>query len=230
MPLTIGWRRPTILLPVDCGSWTADKRRVVLAHELSHVARHDVFWQVAARLACAVYWFHPLAWLAERRLRVERELACDDAVLRFGQPARPVRRRAAWTSPLAVGRRPCAGAAVIAMACRHPIQRRIRAILQPGLNRLPVGPRTGKLLFASALLLVVLAAGLHPFAPPQVKADPPKSAADAAKRGRSKVLISLREMSPHKQSLKSPTFARYGSGSSMKPASRSRARRSSSRA
>ncbi len=170
VPLTIGWRRPTILLPIDCRSWTAEKRRVVLAHELSHVARHDVFWQVAARLACVVYWFHPLAWLAERRLRVERELACDDAVLRSG--SQPGQYAAVLLDvAAAVGRRPCTGAAVIAMACRHPIQRRIRAILQPGLNRLPVGPRTGRLLLASALLLVVLAAGLHPFAPPQVKAD-----------------------------------------------------------
>ena len=65
---------------------------------------------------------------------------------------------------------------MIAMACRHPIQRRIRAILKPGLNRLPVGPRTGRLLFAAALLLVVLAAGLHPFAPPPVKAEPRNAA------------------------------------------------------
>lgn len=178
VPLTIGWRRPTILLPVDCGCWTADKRRVVLAHELSHVARHDVFWQVVARLACAVYWFHPLAWLAERRMRVERELACDDAVLRSGsepdQYATVLLDVAA-----AIRHRPHARAAAIAMACRHPIQRRIRAILQPGLNRLPVGPRTGRLLLGAALLLVVLAAGLHPFAPPPVIADPPNATAGA---------------------------------------------------
>ena len=180
VPLTIGWCRPTIVLPVDCESWTDDKRRVVLAHEMSHVARHDVFWQVVARLACAVYWFHPLVWLAERRMRVERELACDDAVLRLGsQPDQ-------YASVLldvaaAISRRSPTAAAAIAMACRHPIQRRIRAILQPELNRLPVGPRMGRLLLASALLLVVLASGLHPFAPPKVKADNPKTTAAASK-------------------------------------------------
>ena len=177
VPLTIGWRRPTILLPVDCTCWTAAKRRVVLAHELSHVARHDVFWQVVARLACSVYWFHPLAWLGERRMRVERELACDDAVLRSGN--QPGQYAAVLLDvAAAIRRRPC-GAAAIAMACRHPIQRRIRAILQPGLNRLPVGPRTGRLSLATALLLVVLAAGLHPFTPLQVKADPAESTAVA---------------------------------------------------
>ena len=171
VPLVVGWRRPKILLPVDCKCWTVEKRRAVLAHELSHVARHDVFWQIVARLACAVYWFHPLAWLAERRMRVERELACDDAVLRSG--SQPDEYAAVLLDvAAAVSRRPRARAAGIAMACRHPIQRRIRAILEPGHNRLPVGPRTGRLLLAAALLLAVLAAGLHPFAPPQVKADP----------------------------------------------------------
>ena len=171
VPLAVGWRRPKILLPVDCRCWAAEKRRVVLAHELSHVARHDVFLQIVARLACAVYWFHPLAWLAERRMRVERELACDDAVLRSG--SQPDQYAAVLLDmAAAVGRRPRARAAAIAMACRHPIQRRIRAILEPGLNRLPVGPRMGRLLLAGTLLLVVLAGGLHPFAPPQVKAEP----------------------------------------------------------
>ncbi|MGO9108872.1 MAG: carboxypeptidase regulatory-like domain-containing protein, partial [Thermoguttaceae bacterium] len=174
VPLTIGWRRPTIVLPVDCRCWMAGKRRVVLAHELSHVARHDVFWQIVARLACAVHWFHPLAWLAERRMRVERELACDDAVLRSGsQPGQYA--TVLLDVAAAIRRRPHTSAAAIAMTCRHPIQRRIRAILQPGLNRLPVSPRMGRLLLVAALLLVVLAAGLHPFAPPQVKADPAKS-------------------------------------------------------
>ncbi len=180
VPLMIGWRRPKIVLPMDCNTWTDDKRRVVLAHELSHIARHDVFWQVVARLACAVYWFHPLAWLAERRMRMERELACDDAVLRLG--AQPRQYAAVLLDvAAAISYRPPAAATAIAMACRHPIQRRIRAILEPGLNRLPVGPRTGKLLLAAALLLVVLTAGLHPFSPPQVKAENPKSEADAAK-------------------------------------------------
>jgi len=84
VPLTISWRKPKIVLPTDCVSWAGDKRRAVLAHELSHVARRDVFWQVVARLACTVYWVHPLVWLGERRMRIERELACDDAVLRLG--------------------------------------------------------------------------------------------------------------------------------------------------
>ena len=84
MPLVWGWRRPIILLPVECVGWTADRRRAVLAHELAHVARGDVPALFLSHLTSALHWFNPLVWILKRRLAVERELACDDAVIALG--------------------------------------------------------------------------------------------------------------------------------------------------
>ena len=84
MPLTWGIFRPPILLPAGAAQWSEDRLRIVFAHELAHIARRDWLWQVLAELSCAVYWFHPLSWLAAVRLRRESECACDDSVLNSG--------------------------------------------------------------------------------------------------------------------------------------------------
>ena len=65
-------------------SWSALRRRLVLTHEFSHIKGHDWLVQILVKLACAVYWFNPLVWLAARRLFIEREQACDNDVIAAG--------------------------------------------------------------------------------------------------------------------------------------------------
>lgn len=88
MPMLWGHLRPKLLIPAQAESWSADRRWVVLLHELAHARRWDCTTKVLAHLACAVYWFNPLSWLAFRQLQNEAERACDDLVIAAGsEPA-----------------------------------------------------------------------------------------------------------------------------------------------
>lgn len=85
-PATAGWLNPVILLPEICeqfsdGSELAD----VLYHELVHVGRRDYLWAGVSDLVRCVLFFHPAVWKARQHMRVQRELACDVAVV-TGRP------------------------------------------------------------------------------------------------------------------------------------------------
>lgn len=145
-PATFGRR---ILLPASAKNWTDEKLRIVLLHERAHLARQDTLLGVIGDAACAVYWFHPLAWLVAARAGLERERACDDRVLDAG--IAPGDYAAAM---LDVARAMMRGhAAAMPMAEVSHIERRIRAILDPNTRR-----RSAHAL--AALVCVVAAAPL----------------------------------------------------------------------
>lgn len=87
VPLTWGVIRSVVLLPESARDWAEPMKRTVLLHELAHVRRGDVACQLLGRIACTLFWFHPLAWYGLRRLRQEGEQACDDAVVFSGEKA-----------------------------------------------------------------------------------------------------------------------------------------------
>lgn len=186
MPMVWGVTRPVILLPAAATGWPAELRRDVLLHELAHVRRYDYLNQLIARLACAVHWFNPLAWMAARRLRAERERACDDQVLRTG--ASPC-DYAEHLIAVARGLRPAArGTMGIAMAGRSAFGERVAALLDARCAR---GILTSGLLLRSGLgaaCLVVPLAAMHPGAraisevppPGQIVGPPPSANARAA--------------------------------------------------
>ncbi|MDW2980854.1 TonB family protein [Rhodanobacter sp. KK11] len=82
-PAVLWAPRSLVLLPPDfMQRFDAAERRLILRHELAHLERGDVLWNLLAELGCTLLWFHPLAWLALPRFRLDQELACDERVLR----------------------------------------------------------------------------------------------------------------------------------------------------
>lgn len=152
MPLTFGTLAPTIVLPASAGTWTDDRRRAVLLHELAHIARRDCFVQRLTAVASALYWPHPGVWWAARRLRVERELACDDRVLAAGEGAREY---AGHLLELAhsLGSAP-APATALGMARPRQLESRLLAVLDAARNRTAI--RKGGRTIAVVLALVIL--------------------------------------------------------------------------
>jgi TonB family protein len=170
MPITWGLWRPRVLLPSAARTWSAERLRVVIGHELAHVQRGDWSMQLVAEIAAAVYWFNPLMWIARRRLRFESDRACDDAVLALGvsgadyaaelvRVARELRqRRSDWrTAP--------------ALARAGQLERRVAAALNAGLDRAPVSAARSAAVFLALVGAATAIAGFSPLTAMNVSAS-----------------------------------------------------------
>jgi beta-lactamase regulating signal transducer with metallopeptidase domain len=160
-PLMWGWPRPVLLLPVEALSWPELRLRDALLHELAHVARGDYLAQSLASLACAVFWFHPLAWHAAARLRSECEHACDDRVLATGAAAPEYA-----TTLLEVARAArtlrAAGGVAVGMARRSHLEGRLLAVLDESRPRAALSAPVRALAWGVTALALVPLAGLAP--------------------------------------------------------------------
>lgn len=81
VPLTFGWWKSVILLPLDAPSWPRERLDAVLGHEQAHVRRHDNLSHGLALLACAFYWPNPFLWMAHDAMCRDAEIAADNCVL-----------------------------------------------------------------------------------------------------------------------------------------------------
>lgn len=121
-PLTWGVLRPVVVLPTAARGWTAARLDAALAHEHAHIRRGDWAVHIAAWAVCALFWFHPLAWLARHRLAHEAEHAADDAVLVQG-----VRPSDYARLLVSLGR---TGTPVVALGMGSLVGRRVHAVLE----------------------------------------------------------------------------------------------------
>jgi len=163
VPLAWGIFRPVVLLPRNAGEWPAPRLGAVLLHELAHVQRLDLVAQAVAQAACCWFWFHPLVWIAARRLRQERERACDDAVLLRGVTASEyaghlmelarglAAQRQAWSD-------------APAMAEPSDLESRVRALLDRGRRRHPLSRRAALAIAAAGVAVLLPVAAITAFA------------------------------------------------------------------
>lgn len=154
VPVAFGTRQPSIVVPTIADTWSDDRRRAVMLHELAHVARYDCLTHTLAVAVCALYWFHPAVWWVARRLRVERELACDDKVIAAGTQAREYAGHLLEIAYSFGGHR--APALTVGMARPRQLEGRLLAALDGARNRRVPTLRTG--LAAAVIACVSLAA------------------------------------------------------------------------
>ncbi|MBN2430648.1 MAG: tetratricopeptide repeat protein [Acidobacteria bacterium] len=148
--ITVGIYRPVIILPAGAQDWALPRRRMVLSHELAHIQRRDMFVETLVQAAVTLYWFHPLVWLGINRLRVERERACDDAVLNAGtRPSAYAAELMAVAADLGNRRRSLWAAAVLSQG--SSLKDRLLCILDPHIIR-----RSRVRLYAATAGLLIL--------------------------------------------------------------------------
>lgn len=87
-PALAGFRRPAVMIPTELlRQLSAAELESVTLHELAHAKRGDNWTAAFAHAVTCVFWFYPPVWWIEKRLHTERELACDEMVIRSGATA-----------------------------------------------------------------------------------------------------------------------------------------------
>lgn len=173
IPFAIGFFRPKIVMPEENANLNRSELEAVLRHETAHIARGDLRWWELARFVSVFYWFHPLLWFALRRMRIEREKACDDAVL--GSVNSP-EEYASILLELAAGlklknARRSIPACAIAIARRSVLKERIISIMNAKLDHRPLGKVWKIVIVLFSILAISVVASLIPFAPKELEED-----------------------------------------------------------
>ena len=83
VPSVIGWLKPIILIPPSVmAGLTPLQMELILAHELAHIRRQDYLWNLLQVAVETLLFYHPVVRWISHHARLERELCCDDMVVR----------------------------------------------------------------------------------------------------------------------------------------------------
>ena len=153
VPTAIGFYKPAIILPAWLlESTPAEELKYILLHELAHLRRRDDWTNLAQKILKALLFFLPSVWWIERRLSLDREMACDDAVLAHSGSPRGYAECLARVAERSFLRRQIALAQAVVGRVRQ-LTTRVATILDPD------RPRAGHL-WKPAIPVVVALAGL----------------------------------------------------------------------
>lgn len=157
-PMLVGILRPTLVFPEQLlATASAESLRLMIAHELAHVRRGDLAWTALAAVVRAIFFFHPLVWLARRESLLAQEIACDELALQITSSATTCyAEMLVDVVSLPVGRAP----ALISLGVaenRKTLERRIRSMKF-------IGHKKSKVVqFITTIILLTALIALIPF-------------------------------------------------------------------
>lgn len=129
-PAVVGVLAPRIVTPDDFARrFGPEERKVILDHEAQHLARGDTAMNALAAALVCLCWFNPLAHVAARRMRIDQELACDEAVLARTPAARRLYGEVLLKTQLSG--RPLPLGCHWPPAAAHPLKERIAMLRSP---------------------------------------------------------------------------------------------------
>ncbi|HTW46410.1 MAG TPA: M56 family metallopeptidase [Acidobacteriaceae bacterium] len=187
VPAALGFHRAAIVLPAWClREMSPAEIQPILIHELAHLERRDDWTNLLQKLVRAVLFFHPAVWWIDRRLAVEREMACDDAVL-----AALGNARAYAGSLVGLLERSCARRgwtmAQAAVSRAREVSQRIARILSGG----AASTRIGRGALGLAAALCAASFGVFALAPQLVGFAPDTELASAPAPGQTKNVLRI---------------------------------------
>ncbi len=132
MPMAIGFFKPAILIPTDLiDELSPAQLSHVLLHETTHLLRYDDWTNLIQKIARAILFFHPAVWLLESKLTLEREMACDEAVVAHTSDPRSYAECLALLAERSVLKRSLA-LVQAAVSRFHHTTLRVKALMSPG--------------------------------------------------------------------------------------------------
>ncbi len=177
LPVTWGGSRPVVFLPPAITTGSHRAMRMVMLHELLHVRRWDWLVRIGVLAVCALYWFHPLVWLARRHMLAAEERAVDEAAVDSGFTRVEYAEQLVRVARL-LGRAPEWVSVAVPFARPRAIQKRLQNLVRPTAapRRLTRGMRLG--VTTGAVFFVIGVSVLEGRSFEGVSSEPPLEIAD----------------------------------------------------